>query len=183
MVHDNVNGIEVENCSRILTTKNHCFNNVAGILVILLPDLTVKTAEDNVVSDNQINDNNLANFAAPGEFESVVPSGTGILLVGADRTLVENNKIRNNAFVGIATVSTAILGALLGLPPEAFADIEPHADGNRIVSNILLNNGTVAPPGLPLPNVELLWDGNGNDNCWKGNKYTTSFPSPLPTCD
>ncbi|NTS41028.1 right-handed parallel beta-helix repeat-containing protein [Flavisolibacter sp. BT320] len=183
VAHHNVNGIEIENCSRTLTTKNRSYNNVAGILVILLPNLTTKSGSDNIVSDNQINDNNLENFAMPGQFEAAVPSGTGILVVGSDRTIIQNNKIRNNNFVGIATVSTLILGALVGLPPEAFADIEPNPDGTRVVGNLLINNGTAPPPSLPLPAVDLLWDGSGTDNCWKDNQYATSYPSPLPTCN
>jgi parallel beta-helix repeat protein len=76
--------------------------------------------------------NNLANFAMPRQFEAAVPSGTGIVIVGSDKTIIQNNKIRNNNFVGIAVVSTLILEALVGLPPEAFADIEPNPDGTRV---------------------------------------------------
>ncbi|RYZ27307.1 MAG: hypothetical protein EOO10_13135 [Chitinophagaceae bacterium] len=181
--YGNVNGLEIENCTRVTVTKNHTYNNVAGILVVLLPNLQTKTGSDIIISDNQVNDNNLANFAEVGQFESFVPSGTGILIVGSDRTTVENNKVRNNNFVGIATVSTLVLGALAGLPPAAFADIEPNPDGTRVIKNLLINNGTIAPPGLPLPAADLLWDGSGENNCWANNQYTTSFPAALPQCN
>ena len=181
--YGNVNGLEIENCARVTVSQNHCYENVAGILVVLLPGLTTKTGSDVIISNNQVNDNNIANFANPGEFESFVPSGTGILIVGSDRTIIENNKVRNNNFVGIATVSTLVLGALAGLPPEAFADIEPNLDGTRVIKNILIANGTAAPPGLPLPAVDLLWDGSGVNNCWSNNQFTTSFPSALPACN
>ena len=164
--------MEIENCTRVTVTKNQTYENVAGILVVLLPDLQTKTGSDIVITDNQVNDNNIANFANPGQFESFVPSGTGILIVGSDRTIVANNKIRNNNFVGIATVSTLVLGALAGLPPEAFDDIEPNPDGTRVTNNLLINNGTSAPPGLPFPGVDLLWDGSGTDNCWSSNQYS-----------
>lgn len=181
--YGNVNGLEIENCTRVTVTKNQTYENTAGILVVLLPGLQTKTGSDIVITDNQVNDNNLPNFALPGQFESFVPPGTGILIVGSDRTIIESNKVRNNNFVGIATVSTLLLGALAGLPPEAFADIEPNPDGTRVINNLLIGNGTVPPPGLPLPAADLLWDGSGVNNCWSNNQFTTSFPAVLPACN
>src|SRR4030095_255521 len=99
-----------------------------------------------LVSDNHVYGNNHINFAEPGGgFESFVPSGSGILVVGVDNVTVNGNNIKDNNFVGIATVSTLILGALAGLPPEAFGDIEPNPDGAKIINNVLGNNGA-APP-------------------------------------
>ena len=182
--HGNVNGLEIENCTGVAVLKNHSYDNVSGILVVLLPGLTVKTSSNILVTDNNFEKNNHVNFADPaGGFEAFVPSGCGILLVGVDNATIKNNKISNNNFTGIATVSTVILGALAGLPPEAFADIEPNPDGTKIINNLLVNNGTVPPAGLPLPGVDLLWDGNGTNNCWKNNNFSTSYPSPLPVCN
>jgi parallel beta-helix repeat protein len=180
----NVNGLEIENCSNIAVLKNNAYDNVAGLLLVLLPGLTVKESSDILVAENNFDRNNHVNFADPGEgFEAFVPSGSGILVVGVDNATVKNNKVTNNNFTGIATVSTVILGALAGLPPEAFADIEPNSDNARIVNNLVVNNGTAPPQGLPLPGVDLLWDGNGSGNCWKNNQFTTSVPSPLPACN
>jgi parallel beta-helix repeat protein len=180
----NVNGIEIENCSDIIATKNHTYDNVAGMLVILLPGLPVKESSGILLTKNQIENNNHVNFSEEeGGFESVVPSGSGILIVGTDKTIVENNIVTGNNFTGIALVSTVILGSLAGLPPEAFADIEPNPDGTRIIANTVTNNGAVPPPGLPLPAVDLLWDGSGTDNCWSKNTYATSYPPALPSCN
>jgi parallel beta-helix repeat protein len=182
--HGNVNGLEIENCSNVAVLKNNSYDNVSGILVVLLPGLTVKSSSDILVAENIFDNNNHVNFADPaGGFEAFVPSGSGVLLVGVDNATIKNNKVTNNNFVGIATVSTVILGALAGLPPEAFADIEPNPDGAKIIDNVLVNNGSAPPAGLPLPGVDLLWDGNGTNNCWKNNQYTTSYPSPLPVCN
>ena len=179
----NVNGFEIENCSNIIVDQNEAYDNTAGMLVILLPGLTVKASANILITENNLHDNNHVNFAEPGEgFESVVPQGSGILIVGVDNVLLKNNKIINNDFVGAAVVSTLVLGSLAGLPPEAFADIEPNADGANIINNRITVNGTNPPPGLPLPAVDLLWDGNGNNNCWKNNDYQTSFPQTLPVC-
>ncbi len=180
----NVNGIEIENSSDVVASKNHSYNNVAGILIDLLPGLSVKTASNVLITDNKIEANNHVNFGNPDEgFESFVPSGSGILLVGVDNVTIQNNKITNNNFTGIATVSTIILGALAGLPPEAFADIEPNPDSAKIINNIVSNNGSAPPAALPLPGVDLLWDGSGTNNCWKNNTHNSEYPSPLPACN
>ncbi len=179
----NVNGIEIENCSHIEATKNNSYNNVCGILVVLLPGLTVKSSTDITLTKNDVHDNNHVNFAVPGGgFEAFVPSGSGILIVGTDQTTAKNNTVTGNHFTGIATVSTLVLGLIAGIPPAAFADIEPNPDGTRIEKNDLSNNGTAVPAGLPFPGVDLLWDGSGNNNCWSKNNYSTSYPAALPQC-
>jgi parallel beta-helix repeat protein len=180
----NVNGLEIENCTNITVSKNQSYNNVCGILVVLLPGLTVKSSADILLTENHVEGNNHVNFAVPGEgFESFVPSGSGILIVGVDRTTVTDNKISDNNFAGVAVVSSLNLGALAGLPPDAFADIEPNADGTKVIGNLLKNNGTIQPAGIPLPAVDLLWDGTGTNNCWSDNHFSTSYPFPLPTCN
>src|SRR6266550_2568794 len=177
----NVNGLEIENSSHIVAEGNEAFDNVAGILVVLLPGLDVKTSADILVARNRAHDNNHVNFATPGEIESFVPSGSGILVVGTDRTTVTGNVVTGNQFTGIAVGSTLLLGALAGLPPEAFADIEPNPDGARIAGNTVTGNGGASP--IPfLPAVDLLWDGSGVGNCWQRNRFATSVPDPLPAC-
>ena len=139
---------------------------MAGLLVILLPGLTIKTSSGVLVTVNNFENNNHVNFGNPAEgFEALVPTGTGTLNVGSDNVTIKNNKISNNNFTGIAMVSDLVLGALAGLPPEAFADIEPNPDNSKIIDNILVNNATAPPAGLPLPGVDLLWDGSGTNNC------------------
>ncbi|QDA62147.1 parallel beta-helix domain-containing protein [Hymenobacter jejuensis] len=179
----NVNGLEIENCSHVVATNNQCYDNVAGILVVLLPGLRVTTSTDIVVEKNRVYKNNHINFAEPGAgFESFVPSGSGILVVGTDGTRVAQNWVQDNNFLGIAVVSTKLLGGLAGLPDEAFALINPDPDGAQIVRNRLVHNGMAPPAGIPLPGVDLLWDGTGADNCWRDNAYATSYPAALPTC-
>jgi len=179
----NVNGLEIENCSHVTVTNSQSYDNVVGILVVLLPGLSVTTSTDITLTRNHVYDNNHINFADPdGGFEAFVPSGSGILIVGTDNTVVENNTVKGNNFLGIAVVSTTVLGALAGIPPEAFAGIEPNPDGDRVINNVVNTNGTVQP-ALPFPAVDLLWDGSGTNNCWSGNKYKKSFPELLPACN
>jgi parallel beta-helix repeat protein len=177
----NVNGLEIENSSHIVAEDNESFDNVAGILIVLLPGLDVKTSAAIRVRRNRVHDNNHVNFATPGEIESFVPSGSGIPVVGTDRTRVVDNVVTGNQFTGIAVGSTLLLGALAGLPPEAFADIEPNPDGARIAGNTVTGNGGDSP--IPfLPAVDLLWDGSGVGNCWHKNTYASSAPEALPVC-
>jgi parallel beta-helix repeat protein len=180
----NVSGFEIENCTNVLVSHNKAYDNAAGILVFLLPGLRVKTSTDITLVHNNFSNNNHVNFAPPGSgFEVYIPSGSGILLVGSDNTTISKNIVQNNNFVGIATVSTLVLGALAGIPPDQMANIEPNPDGTRIEQNIVKDNGSAPPPGLPLPAADLLWDGSGTTNCWSNNKYNTSFPVTLPACD
>ena len=177
----NVNGLEIENSSDVLVANNESFDNVAGILVVLLPGLDVKTSSTILVRGNRVHDNNHPNFGTPGELESFVPTGSGILIVGTDATTVSGNTVTGNHFTGIAVGSSLLLGALAGLPPEAFADIEPNPDGARIVRNTVTGNGGASP--IPfLPGVDLLWDGSGTGNCWNRNTHGTSAPATLPAC-
>ena len=177
----NVNGIEFENSQRVRGVANETYDNVVGILVVVLPGLDVKTTSDVLVAGNRVHDNNHPNFAPPGDLASFVPSGSGILIVGADRATVEGNAVSGNQFTGIAVGSTLLLGALAGLPPEAFADIEPNPDHAVIRNNRVTGNGTASP--IPfLPAVDLLWDGSGVGDCWGRNRFSTSYPDPLPAC-
>ena len=184
IAYANVSGFEIENSTNVIARWNESYDNAAGLLVFLLPGLPVKTSTNIEVSNNNIHNNNHVNFApSDGGFEVLIPSGSGILLVGTDNTTIEKNTISNNNFVGIATVSTLVLASLAGIPPEAITDIEPNPDGVKIIKNKVTQNGSSAPPGLPLPAADLLWDGSGNNNCWKNNVYSSSYPADLPACN
>ncbi len=100
--YNNVNGIEIENSSFVVADKNHSYNNVVGIMSVLLPGLVVKESFNIILTKNQVNDNNHINFAEQGELEAVIPSGSGILIVGSDNTLVLDNHVSGNKFVGVA---------------------------------------------------------------------------------
>ena len=182
-VFNNTIGLEIENCIDVIASNNQSYDNVTGILVVLLPGLTEKISSNITVSNNHVYQNNKINTADPADgFEAFVPTGGGILVVGSDNTLIENNTVQHNQFLGIAVVSSLTLGALAGLPPEAFGDIEPNPDGVQIRNNTVNTNGAVQP-ALPFPAADLLWDGSGTNNCWSDNNYKTSFPSLLPECN
>jgi len=182
----NVNGFEIENSSDINVTKNQSYDNVCGIFIDLLPGKDIKTSTNVHVANNHVYNNNHVNFGGADGLESDIPTVIGILVLGTDQTVVENNQVTGNSFSGIVVFSTLVLSVIADVPPEVIlADIEPYPDGDKIISNNLHNNGFNPPviPGLPLPGVDLLWDGSGNNNCWSNNIYTTSAPSPLPSCN
>jgi parallel beta-helix repeat protein len=182
----NVNGLEIENSSDVDVAFNQSFNNVAGIFVDLLPGKDIKTSTNVHVRLNHCYNNNHINFGDTDELESSIPTGIGILVLGTDQTIIENNTVTGNDFTGIVVFSTLVLSVIADVPPEEIlADIEPNPDGDRITRNTLKNNGANPPeiPDLPLPGVDLLWDGSGTNNCWSDNTFTTSAPSPLPSCN
>ncbi len=179
----NVIGVEIENSTNVTVVDTRSHGNTAGMLIVLLPGLDVKVSAGIQVTGNDVRDNNLPNFAHPGELAAAVPSGSGILVVGSDQTQVHGNAVHGNDFVGIGVGSTLLLGVLAGLPPEAFADIEPNPDGVEVTDNQVTGNGAAPPPlPIPLPGVDLLWDGSGIGNCWSGNTFNSSFPPGLPAC-
>ncbi|HEX4851027.1 MAG TPA: right-handed parallel beta-helix repeat-containing protein, partial [Puia sp.] len=180
---DNVNGIEGENSHNIVINFNEAHDNTLGIFADLLPGKTITSASNYTITGNIVRNNNHPNFSSPDDLAAVVPSGVGILVLGADQVTVEGNLVSGNNFTGIVVFSTLVLGTLAGLPPSAFADIEPNPDGAKVRGNILSKNGQ-APPvlAIPLPGVDLLWDGSGVNNCWSKNIFKTSYPAALPAC-
>ena len=180
----NVIGLEAENSTNITVIKNYSYNNVCGILVDLLPGKNLKTESNIFITENLVTNNNHANFGEPGSLESVVPVGVGILLLGVDSSTIKKNIIKGNNFFGIAVFSTLVLGKLAGIPDDNFADIDPIPDGVKVAENLLVKNGSNPPKiSIPLPGVDLLWDGSGTNNCWARNAYASSYPAPLPNCN
>jgi parallel beta-helix repeat protein len=186
-VFANVQGLEIENSTNVTASKNQCYDNSAGVLVSFLPGLTVTTSMNITVSNNHVYNNNHVNFSNPdGGFENFTPSGTGILVLAGTGITVKDNNVSGNNTVGIAVISGYTLASLTGI--TAFVTvIDPVPHGYKIVSNVLHNNGT-APAPIPLPAVDLLWDGpvwggTASNVCWEKNIYSTSFPSPLPSCN
>lgn len=180
-VFGNVVGIEASNSSNIKLLHNEAWDNTNGILAVLLPGRQIRVAGDMTIAGNVIRDNNRPNFADPDDLVAAVPSGTGILVVGADRVLVEGNTVSGNAFIGIGVGSSMVLAALSGGDPTPFLELEPDPEGVRVSRNTVTGNGTASP--IPfLPPADLLWDGSGAGNCWTGNTFASSFPELLPDC-
>ncbi len=136
--YGSVIGIEVENSEHVLVEQNLVYDNSAGIVIFAIPGLPRKRAEDVIVRKNFVYDNNHRNFAEPGALAAGVPPGIGIGILAGDRVVLEDNIIRRNSFAGIA------LGdhSLLPVTQQRDAEVEPNPDGNRVLRNVFLDNGT-----------------------------------------
>jgi len=182
VVHDNLLGIEVENSRNCAVIGNDAYQNTFGIFVDILPFLQSKTQDATLVAFNSVHDSLLSNAADPEELLGMLPPGIGILIAGGDRTTVMMNHVTRNAFTGIAVVSLCLASAIQGQECPQL-DVDPDSDGNRIVGNKVLENGKLpVPPPFDQMEADLFWDGTGKGNCWSGNVFTTSIPSPLPAC-
>jgi parallel beta-helix repeat protein len=176
-IRDCTVGVEVENSSRVTVRENAAVLNSTGILVDVLPGLDVTLTRDVTVSDNVLTSNNRPNPSTnPADLLTQLPSGIGLLNIGGDRVLVKNNVLTKNNSAGIAILQ--LPPAIASLDPR----IDPIPDHNQVLNNVALHNGANPNPKLaPLPGRDLLWDGSGTQNCWKGNIFKTAFPV-LPGC-
>jgi parallel beta-helix repeat protein len=178
-VHHNVAGIEIENTNDAEVRDNLAHDNTAGILVFVLPGKVLKEGKRSRVHRNWVVKNNTPNFGDPEAIVGQLPYGLGILLMGADDTLVENNQVRENASLGIALTRLAEEHAKKDSP------LEPMTDGARIVSNHLEANGS-----SPHPNIvqgyggggDFGWDGTGQGNCADLADGARTVGAPIGAC-
>ena len=195
LVDQNVNGFEVSNSDDILLAHNSVRGNTVGLAILLLPDIFDDRAGAKRIDmrDNDILDNNRPNTATPGSILAEVPPGTGILHLGVDDSLISNNRIENNGFTGIGIADYCLVvfrtpfacGADPTVTPEFIAD--QAASNNRVVGNVLRNNGTNPPPGPYAPysaDLSLVTLGD-HENCYEGNIFDTfksivTFDAPPP---
>jgi hypothetical protein len=112
-----------------------------------------------------------------------VPVGTGVLIAGGNRNLVEQNEIYDNWRAG--AMLFYVPGAIRGdYGPQAQVDT---SNGNHFVDNRL----GFHPADVKQPNgVDFSWDEQGVGNCWQGNEPATGevtsdvvLPTGLPDCD
>lgn len=104
----NVAGIEIENSHRADVYENLATGNTGGILVFSLPNLPVRRSSRVRVFKNTVVDNNLRNFAAPGNIVGNVPAGTGVMVMAADDVEVGSNRITGQELAPVAVVSYKI---------------------------------------------------------------------------
>ena len=91
-----------------------------------------------------------------------VPVGTGAIIAGGNKDIVQNNQIYDNWRDGIK---------LLWVPAQFRGENDPAKQNDTSYDNHFLNNkmGT-APDGSKAPNGnDFWWDGEGSGTCFSGN--------------
>lgn len=177
----NVSGIEIENSVNALVENNHTHDNTAGILVFILPGKTATEASDTRIVNNRIENNNLANFARPEMIVSVVPAGSGILILSADTTEVTGNTFTGNKSFAVGLVALTDFPGFFG--EQSAWDIPVVPENNWIHDNVYSNNGYDPDPEVleaGFIGADLLWSTAGPGNRWD-EPTATRFPSPLPS--
>jgi cytochrome c peroxidase len=170
---DSTVGIEIENSTGVDVRANTAIGNTSGIVTFVLPGLAVPVTEDVLVERNVVMHNNRPNPVLPGEDPvGSIPTGTGILTVGADRVLVRGNRVVGNDSGGIAVIALPF--------PNPDPRVDPFPDGNHVLQNLALANGLSPDPlRSPLPGADLIYDGTGSGTCFADNVFARSIPTAL----
>jgi parallel beta-helix repeat protein len=171
-------GIDVELSTQIGVRHNDVRGNTIGLTAEVLPGLQATATSDVEVVDNDFVGNNEPNpVIDPDEILAQLPHGVGVLLVGADRVVVRNNRVLDNDSAGIAIIR--LPSAFAALDPR----IDPFPDYDQVSDNVVFRNGRDPDAKLaPLPGADMLWDGSGFGTCWTDNRFGASFPALLPPC-
>ena len=193
LLEGNVIGMEVSNSDDISVSENESRGNSVGFGVFLLSGLFADHPglKRITLRNNSVHDNNKENTARPGSLAAELPSGTGIMFLGADDSHITRNHVENNDLTGIALVDVCV--AFSGgshdcatdpkVTPEFLADQD--ASNNEVARNVLVHNGGSPPPtpfAFAAGDLTLLSFGVGN--CYAHNRFTTSFSiiGDLPAC-
>jgi parallel beta-helix repeat protein len=155
---DNSIGIFLRDVSFGTAEGNHVFGNCSGILMLAgAPGpLTNWKIRHNLVKANNKTD--------CGE-EDPVPSGMGILLLGAADNDISRNLVLGNRGEGVEGLGGGIVLVTGGEPGGP--QLAPS--GNTVRKNVAFRNQP----------FDIAWDGTGTDVRFKGNRCATSQPDGL----
>jgi hypothetical protein len=138
-----------------------------------------------IIEHNDVRDNNRPNEAVDGTFQSQLPPGVGILVLGVSDHVISKNTVADNDFVGIALLGwcTANDGGpnnCAAKPPVYFPPGElipiflpPDVSRNVVAQNKVSGNGTNAPP-IPIAflaaDITYFEFEGSSGNCFQKNK-------------
>jgi parallel beta-helix repeat protein len=164
-LEQNVFAIEVENSHGADIYGNVATGNTGGIEVVDLPDLPAKGTSGIRVRDNEIYDNNHANFAPKGMLVANLTPGTGIVVLGGSNVEVFGNRVEGHDTYGMLIASYFLTREEIKDPAYY-----PWPEGIHVHHNTFIGNGrnprvpagstAFAAIGAPVPAV--LWDGARN---------------------
>ena len=162
----NVAGIEVENTVDADVYGNQVRYNTGGILVFNMPALQ-RAGYGTRVFDNDIVENNTANFGHPGTPVASVVAGTGVIVNSNDGVEIFNNRFKDNDTAHIVLSSLYSTGYA---ESQQSADFDPYPESIFIHANSYQGGGTApgSPALIELKNrlfgeagalPAILWDG------------------------
>jgi len=182
-------GLEVTVSKDILMKKNYIHDNVVGVgLYHPLGASLDPLGGDGFwrLEKNDIVNNNAVNNAPMGSLPSLLPSGSGVLLLGVDNIRIKNNNISGNDFLGLGVLDWCVAMSLGGgtcpnpLPPGI---PETAPDNNLIQGNVFTGNGSNPPTGFEAFAADIVaLAGAGVNNCYVDNTLTSTLPPGLGPC-
>jgi len=169
-LYGSVIGFEITVSNDVEVKHNEMYDNTVGV-GLFHPDGAGNPAlpvmANWLIEQNDIYDNNRPNEAPPETFQSILPPGLGVLVSGVSNTVIANNVVEYNDYVGIAVVGWC---TGLGIEAEACIFVEgnpdnantlgapPQANNNLIAKNRLSGNaGKPPPPTGALPSADLVY--------------------------
>jgi parallel beta-helix repeat protein len=170
-------GFEITVSNDVLVKQNDIYDNTLGIGLFHpngagnppLPEMA-----NWIIEQNDVYDNNRPNEAPAGTFQSILPPGAGILLLGVSDHVVAKNNVEDNDFVGIGVLGWCT--ATSGTPNDCSLDPPialTFASNNLIQQNFLSGNG-LDPQAGPLNFLAAdltYFDFDGSSgNCFRKNK-------------
>ncbi len=163
----NVAGIEIENTIGADVYENVAVNNTGGILVFNMPQIPQR-GHSTRVYNNEVHNNNTANFAAPGTAVSGVPKGSGIIINSNDRVEIFANNVTNNDTANV--LISSYFSANYAGQRELAESFDPYPEEIYIYDNNFEGGGT-APGADYLVQIRdaiygpeghfpaIIWDG------------------------
>jgi parallel beta-helix repeat protein len=163
---ENVAGIEIENTQDADVYGNVATNNTGGILVFNMPNLSQEGGRVRIF-DNEVYENDLANFGHPGTPVASIPGGSGVVVNSHDDVEIFDNRIRDNRTANIIVSSVYSSNYAEDSWSDSF---DPYPERINIHDNVLEGGGD-KPDGAQLKALKLmkfgmngrlphiLWDG------------------------
>ncbi len=141
----NVAGIEIENSTNVEVYDNEAISNSGGILVFDLPNLPKKNGGNITLKNNTVKENNYPNFGPKGTTVSILPAGTGMMVLACREVSLKNNIIENHQSMGITIVSFPTTGL-----PLKDDNYNPFAYQVVLENNQIIQSGFAPDTTRPL---------------------------------
>ena len=172
-----VSGYTGTNSRYVTVSQSKFFNNAVGVVPNSLDSEKFPPDEQNVFTDNDVYWNNFDVYApsntaykANRNEDFIYPPGLGMILLSGRDNRFEGNRVYGNWLGGLVVVQNVFLKA-----PGAMDLV-----GNSFTGNVFSKAGT------DRNGRDIVWSGNGNDNCWSNNTgVQTTVPadqSTMPAC-